>query len=204
MEQGKLVEHWDRMATRFDRMIAPLERRMIGDARDWVCGRARGRVLELAIGTGLNLPHYPDGVDLTGIEWSPRMLEVTAAKVAAMGHDVALVQGDAANLPFGDDSFDTVVCTLSLCCIPDHDDALAESARVLRPGGRLLLVDHVASTVAPVRWGQRLVERFTIPGQGEHFTRRPLPMLAAHGFRVDESRRQLLGIIERIEATLAR
>lgn len=199
-DEARFIRHWNHMARRFDRMIAPLERRVIGDAREWVCGRARGRVLELAMGTGLNLPHYPAGLELTGIEWSPDMLEQARLKALALGSTVDLVLGDAADLPFGDGSFDTVVCTLSLCCIPDDDGALAEAARVLRPGGRLLIADHVVSTVAPARWAQRAVETFTVPTQGEHFTRRPMLKLEQQGFRVTESVRRTIGVIEMVEA----
>lgn len=200
MDEAELIAHWDGMAGRFDRMIAPLERGVLGRARDWVCGRSRGDVLELAVGTGLNLKHYPPEVRLTGIEWSPAMLAVAAGRARSLGREVRLVRGDASRLPFAAASFDTVVCTLSLCCIPDDDAALVEAARVLRPGGRLLLLDHVASTVAPFLWAQRLLEHFTIPREGEHFTRRPLPKLAAHGLDVVESRRQAFGALERVLA----
>lgn len=201
MSEDKFREHWDQQASTFDTMIAPMERRWLSAGREWVCSRAQGEVLEVAVGTGLNFPHYPRGTRVTGIEWAPEMARRARARARDVGLDAEVRVGDASELPFDDDSFDTVVCTLSLCCIPDDDAALAEAARVLRPGGRLLLLDHVASTAAPLRWLQRLVERFTIPREGEHFTRRPAAKLAAHGFTPVESQRQLFGILERLHAT---
>lgn len=105
----------------------------------------------MAIGTGLNLPHYPAGIRLTGIEWSPAMLERARQRAATLGRDVDLQGSDARALAFPDGAFDTVVCTFSLCGIPDDRRALAEMVRVLRPGGRLLLADHVAASPWPVR-----------------------------------------------------
>lgn len=200
MSADKFRQHWDEQAGTFDRMIAPLERRWLGAGREWVCSRARGDVLEVAVGTGLNFGHYPPGTAITGIEWSAPMLERARARAREVGLEADLGVADAADLPFDDASFDTVVCTLSLCCIPEDDGALAEAARVLRPGGRLLLLDHVASTWPPVRWVQRVLEHFTIPREGEHFTRRPADKLAPHGLEVAESERSLFGILERVHA----
>jgi len=93
-----------------------------------------------------------------------------------------------------------VVCTFGLCVIPDIDRAVAEMQRVLRPGGRLVLVDHVASTARPVRAVQRLLEFATIPLGGEHFLRRPLQNVRAVGFLVQRTERFKLGIVERLVA----
>lgn len=200
MSTEKFRKHWDEQASTFDQMIAPLERRWLGAGREWVCSRALGDVLEVAVGTGLNFGHYLPGTRITGIEWSARMLERARDRAREVGLEADLQVAEATDLPFDDASFDTVVCTLSMCCIPDDDGALAEAVRVLRPGGRLLLLDHVASTWPPVRWVQRAVEHFTIPREGEHFTRRPANKLAAHGLDVVESERSLFGILERVHA----
>jgi ubiquinone/menaquinone biosynthesis C-methylase UbiE len=106
-------------------------------------------------------------------------------------------------LPFSDGSFDTVVCTFGLCCIPDERAAIAQFHRVLRAGGELLLADHVAATFWPLRALQHVVERVTIPLQGEHFTRRPLKHLVDLGFVLEGSERLTLGAIERVHARKA-
>ena len=203
MTEDRFRQHWNEQAGRFDAMIAPLDRRVLGASRDWVCSRVDGEVLELAVGTGLNFPHYPPGTRVTGVEWSPAMAVVARRRARETGVDADIQVADAAALPFADASFDTVLCTFSFCCIPDDDGAQAEAARVLRPGGRLLLADHVVSTVAPLRWLQRLVERFTVPREGEHWTRRPALKLPGHGSRLVESDRRTFGAIERVHAIKA-
>lgn len=138
--------------------MGAVERRWFAQTRPWVCRRASGRTLEVALGTGLNLPLYPEGVELAGIEWSPSMLAVAQRRAAALGLAADLRLGDARALPFDDGSFDTVVMTFSLCAVPDAGRALEEMVRVLRPGGLLLLADHVESSAWPLRVLQRLVD----------------------------------------------
>ena len=191
---------WDKAAPSYDRQIALFEKNWFAGGREWLGERARGRVLEVAIGTGRDLPHYPADVTITGIELSPAMLAIARRRAAGLGRDVDLREGDAEHLPFDDASFDTVVCTLSLCTIPSPDAAIAEMRRVLGPGGRLLLLDHIGSTWPPVYAAQWLVERITIRAAGEHFTRRQLPLVEAAGFQIVETERLLAGTVERIYA----
>jgi ubiquinone/menaquinone biosynthesis C-methylase UbiE len=198
--QRRLRRFWDRHADTYDQNMTIAERRYFRDTRPWLAAQATGETLEVAIGTGLNLPHYPAGIRLTGIEWSPSMLAVAVRRAGALGLDADLRTGDAQALPFPDGRFDTVLCTFSLCAIPDARRALAEMARVLRPGGLLLLADHVASPIWPVRALQAVVDAVTVPLQGEHFGRRPLPWAVALGFTVERHDRFNLGIIERFAA----
>lgn len=187
-------------AARFDVMMTRLERRFFPGAREWVCERAHGATLEVAVGTGLNLPHYPDGVRLTGIDLNPEMLAVAGHRAAGLGRSVDLHTADAMALPFPNATFDTVACTFALCEVPDDGLALAESLRVLRPGGSLLLADHVVSTQPILRAGQHLLEWLTIPLSGEHFTRRPILHLDGLGAAVVESERRLHGAVELVHA----
>jgi len=96
-----------------------------------------------------------------------------------------------------------VLCALGLCAIPDDQRAVAEMARVLRPGGRLLLVDHVAASARALRGVQWLYERITIPLAGEHFRRRPIGHVRELGFLIEETERFRLGIVERVSARKA-
>ena len=190
--------YWDKHAGRYDRQMTFWDRHLFGDSRPWACGRAVGEVLEVAVGTGRNLPFYPEEIRLTGIDWSPVMLGVARERAAALGRDADLRPGDAQALDFPDDSFDTVLCALGLCAIPDDRRAVTEMARVLRPGGRMLLVDHVAARARPLRAVQWLYERITIPLAGEHFRRRPLAYLRELGFVIEEAERFALGVVERV------
>ena len=190
--------YWDKQAARYDRAMNFWDRHLFGDCRPWACSRAAGDVLEVAVGTGRNLSFYPDGARLTGVDWSPAMLGIARQRAAALGRDADLRQGDAQALDFPDESFDTVLCALGLCAIPDDRRAVTEMARVLRPGGRLLLVDHVAASASALRGVQWLYERITIPLAGEHFRRRPVAYLAELGLEIEESERFTLGIVERV------
>jgi ubiquinone/menaquinone biosynthesis C-methylase UbiE len=100
-------------------------------------------------------------------------------------------------------SFDTVVCTLGLCTIPDARRALTEARRVLRPGGQLLLLEHVRSPSAGVRAAQRLLDPLWVRFQADHLLREPLEHLQAEGFQVEHLERSKLGIVERIAARRA-
>jgi ubiquinone/menaquinone biosynthesis C-methylase UbiE len=192
---------WDRMAPRYDRDMRRLEPLLFGrDARAWVCVQAAGDVLDVAIGTGLNLPHYPAGVRLTGVDLSPVMLAAAAKRAADLGLRVVLSEATAEHLPFPDASFDTVVCTLALCSVVDDRAAIAEMHRALRPGGQLLLLDHVAATNRILLALQRLWEKVTLRFTGDHQTRHPLPLVEQAGFTVTASRRSKAGTVERLRA----
>jgi ubiquinone/menaquinone biosynthesis C-methylase UbiE len=176
------------------------DRHLFGDSRTWACSQATGDTLEVAIGTGLNLDAYPDTITLTGIDLSDPMLDIARARATELGRTVTLQQGDAHQLPFDDAAFDTVVCTFGLCAIPDHVAAIAEMNRVLRPGGRLILVDHIASSSRVARGVQHALEVLTIPLGGEHFLRRPLTRVRAVGLDVEQVERFKLGLVERLVA----
>jgi ubiquinone/menaquinone biosynthesis C-methylase UbiE len=199
-QEQRLTRYWDRYAPSYDRQLAWVERRFLAASRPWLVGHASGDVLEVAVGTGLNLEHYPGQVRLTGIERSAGMLEQTRSRAAEIGRSILLHRADAHALPFADASFDTVVCTFALCGISDPAEAVREMTRVLRPHGALLLADHVPSTVAPIRWVQALMDQYSVPRFGEHWRRRSLPHVQRNGLRVQTRERFFHGVIERIVA----
>jgi ubiquinone/menaquinone biosynthesis C-methylase UbiE len=196
---SRSLRYWNKHAGSYDKQMGFFDRVLFKDTRAWICQHAHGAVLEVAIGTGLNLEHYPREITLTGIEQSPAMLDLARDRAERHGRTVDLRIGDALALPFDDGSFDTVVCTFSLCEIPDDARAIGEMHRVLRPGGLLLLADHVASTSRALRVVQRGMELITIPLGGEHFLRRPSQHLAA-GFEIERRQRFAAGIVERLTA----
>ena len=192
--------YWDKNAPNYDRQMGFFDRVLFGDSRHWACSQARGDVLEVAVGTGLNLDKYPHDARLTGIDLSDEMLAIARNRAAELGREVELRAGDAHALPFDDAAFDTVVCTFGLCAIPDIDAALDEMTRMLRAGGRLILVDHVASSSRLVRVIQAALEILTVPMGGEHFLRRPLLKVQQRPFVVERTERFKRGIVERVIA----
>ena len=199
-ETERLKRIYEKQAPRYDRSIAFWEKVLFRDGRQWVCSRAQGEVLEVAIGTGRNLTFYPAGVRLTGIDLSPAMLERARERAGELGMEVDLREGDAQDLPFPGGSFDTVVCTLSLCNVPDDRRAIAEMKRVLRPGGRLLLLDHIRAASGLGRAVQKALEFVWVRLEGEHLLRRPLEHAKAEGLRIEERERYKRGIVERVSA----
>ncbi|WP_129783640.1 class I SAM-dependent methyltransferase [Promicromonospora panici] len=157
----------------------PPERLILRNSRQWICSRATGRALEVAVGTGLNLRHYPDDVALTALDLDQELLSI-ARERAEVSRQVSLVRADAAHLPFPTGSFDTVVCTLAMCEFRDRGAVLAEMNRVLRPQGRLLLLDHA-------QW------RWILHG-------RPATLLFDAGFVPYRQERLWFGLIQRLEA----
>jgi ubiquinone/menaquinone biosynthesis C-methylase UbiE len=192
---------YGREALTYDKEMDFFEKRIIGaEHRSWACSRAIGVTLEVAIGTGLNLPHYPMAVDLTGVDLSPEMLALARARAQRMGRAVALLEADAQDLPFSDECFDTVLCTYALCSVLDDAHVVSEMGRVLKPGGRLILVDHVRSTFPPLYWLQWLYEFIPRRTKGEHMTRRPAQHVMAADFEIVDQGRLRAGIVERMVA----
>lgn len=193
-------EVWRKKAPRYDREMGFWERVLLKDARPLLCSRAHGEVLEVAVGTGRNFGQYPADVHLVGIDLSPEMLALARDRADNDPRSIDLREGNAHALDFPDASFCTVVCTFAMCNIPNQERALAEMYRVLRSGGRLLLVDHVASTNTIALGVQRVLEKLTLRFQGEHLTRRLLPLVVAAGFKIETHRRYSLGIVEELTA----
>lgn len=191
--QGKQAPNYDRQMGFFDRIL-------FAGGREWACSQALGEVLEIAIGTGRNLPHYPEGVRLTGLELTPEMLAIARQRAKDLGREPDLRIGDAQALEFADESFDTVIITFGLCTIPDDRAAASEAFRVLRPGGRLVLVEHVRSPSLPVRAVQRAIDPLSVRFGADHLVRDPLDYLADVGFAIEGVERLKWGIVERVVA----
>jgi len=180
--------------------MGTFERALLGDGRQWAASRARGAVLEVGIGTGRSLAGYPAEVRLTGIDISAGMLDHARARAVELGREMTLVVGDAEHLDLADASFDTVVFCLALCSIPDDRAAVREAYRVVRPGGRVVLVEHVRSPNVVIRTIEHGLNPFTTRFQADDLLREPLDHLRAEGFEIEELERSSLGIIERVAA----
>jgi ubiquinone/menaquinone biosynthesis C-methylase UbiE len=191
---------YDRGASRYDLAMDVMDRLLFAGGREWVASRARGEVLETAAGSGRNLPFYAPDVRLTLVDVSPAMLDIARRRAAALGRPVEVRAGDAQALEFPDGSFDTVVCTLGLCTIPDERRAVQEAWRVLRADGRLLLLEHVGSPEPAVRAAQRVLDPIVCLLVSDHLLRDPLPIVQETGFAVERIERHAFGIVEYLAA----
>ena len=188
------------IAPRYDRSIAWSEALFFRGGREWAAARVAGRVLEIGAGTGRNLDHLGADVALTGLDASAEMLAQAQARRRRLGRAAGFVVGDAAALPFAEGSFDAVLSTLALCTIPDLAGAIVEAHRVLRPGGRLVLLEHVRSPHAIVRLVQRALEPLFLRFGADHLLRDPVAALPAAGFELVEIERRKLGVVARAVA----
>ncbi|WP_248861930.1 class I SAM-dependent methyltransferase [Streptomyces halobius] len=137
---------------------------------------------------------------MIGIDLCPVMLERARPRAATSPAAVTLVESSATELPYADARFDTVVCVLALCCMPDDRAAVREMHRALRPGGRLLLLDHIPGSRFPVRVVQRLaVPALRLLSSAYHLCR-PLRLVERAGFTVVRRERYRLGMVERLVA----
>jgi ubiquinone/menaquinone biosynthesis C-methylase UbiE len=199
---GRVQRVYRRLATSYDRSAARWDRLIGLDAgRRWIAERAHGRVLEVGIGTGLSLPHYPQTVEVVGIDATAAMLDIARRRAGQLRRPVELHVGDAEALSFPDAHFDTVAFTYSLCTIPAPARALREARRVMRPGGSLVIAEHVRSPNVIVRGAQRVLNPLFERLEADHLLREPLVEVRALGFAVDEVERAVLGIVERLRAT---
>jgi ubiquinone/menaquinone biosynthesis C-methylase UbiE/predicted ester cyclase len=195
-ETDRVRRIFDKQAPNYDKSMARFERLLFSGNREWACSRAEGDVLEIAAGTARNLSFYPEGVRVTGVELSPEMAALGRKRAEDLGRQIDMRVGDAEALDFPDESFDTVVCTYGLCTIPDDAAAVREAKRVLRPGGRILLAEHVRSPNPVVRTIQRALDPLAHRFGGDHLLREPLDHLAAEGFEVEEVKRAKAGWVE--------
>jgi len=178
----------------YDAVVKPLNRFGLGDLRQELVGTLAGDILEIGVGTGLNLSYYGPQARVTAIDIDPGLLEAAGARARRRGY--RLQQADAQKLPFPDASFSTVVSTLVFCSIPEPAPALDEIRRVLRPGGKLLQIEHtrtgrrridaVLDTVTPV-WKR-------IAG-GCHPNRDTPALLEASGWTIERHERRAGGLI---------
>lgn len=178
---------YERFSARiYDPFVWLGERRGMAQRRRDLLAAARGRVLEIGAGTGLNVRHYPAAVDeLVLTEPVASMARRLERRAAKRERAPRVVVAPAERLPFPDDAFDTVVSTLVLCTVPEPDRALAEIRRVLKPGGTLLFIEHVRSDAERwARWQDRLERPWAAFASGCRCNRNTLDLMQASGMRV--------------------
>ncbi|MFT3744270.1 MAG: methyltransferase domain-containing protein [Pyrinomonadaceae bacterium] len=190
-----MQQSYDKHADRYDRMLAPIERRYLAKLRRETLDLlpANGRILEIGAGTGANFEFYPRCGHAVASEISIKMLEIARGKTTS----IDLVQADTQDLPFPANYFDAAFATLVFCSVPDPEKALAEIVRVLKPGGKLVLLEHVRPNgiLGPVF---DVLNILTVALIDDHFNRRTADFVRAARFQNVTEKRSLAGILNLI------
>jgi ubiquinone/menaquinone biosynthesis C-methylase UbiE len=200
LNQREISQKYDRFAGWYDWVEGIPELLGLSRLRHRMLQRASGKVLEVAVGTGKNLPYYPRECRITAMDLSREMLNIARKRAAKLPMNVSFFLADAEALPFSDASFDTVVSSLSTCTFPDPVSALKEMARVCRRAGKVLLLEHGRSDREWLgRFQDRTVDRYA-KQLGCHWNRKPLDLLGRADLRVNKAQRVFFGIFHQIEA----
>ena len=163
-----------------------MRRRPFAALREQLVAGARGRVLEIGVGSGLNLPYYPRDLELLlGLDPSPELLRMARRHAAWTHFPVELAEGRAEDIPLDDRSVDQVVMSWTLCSVADPARALTEIRRVLRPGGSLLFIEHGQAPELRVRrWQDRLTPLWRRLAGGCHLNRPMARLIEESGLRI--------------------
>ncbi|MBI2907784.1 MAG: class I SAM-dependent methyltransferase [Chloroflexi bacterium] len=196
-------KRYDRIAPLYDFMQGFAERWRFSSWRALAWGKVEGvRILEVGVGTGKNFPFYPLDAEITAIDLSDKMLERAGAKAARENVKVELLQMDAQHLKFDDNTFDTVVATCVFCSVPDPVRGFEEVKRVCKPGGKVVLLEHVLSDNPLLAWLINLFNPIGVRIMGENMNRRTVENVLKAGLSVEYVTR-LNSIFRLIEARKA-
>jgi len=192
---------YDRIAPFYDFMEGLVERSRYNKWRELLWNKVEGsEILEVGVGTGKNFPYYPTHTQITAIDFSEKMLSRAQKKVEKQGIMVKLQQMDVQNLEFVDNTFDTVVATFVFCSVPAPIKGLMEIERVCKPGGKVLLMEHVLSANRILAWLMNLANPVVVRIMGPNINRRTVENVAKSGLKVQKVIDLALGIFKLIEA----
>ena len=197
-------KRYDRIAPIYDLMEGLVERSRYSQWRERLWSKVEGEnILEVGVGTGKNFPYYPAGSRITAVDFSGKMLSRAREKAGRDNVKVNLQQMDVQYLDFKDDTFDTVVASFVFCSVPDPIRGLREVARVVKPGGKVVLLEHVLSSNKILAWVMNLANALVVPLMGPHINRRTVDNVARSGLIVEQVTDLAVGIFKLIEARKA-
>ncbi|MEW6660774.1 MAG: class I SAM-dependent methyltransferase [Bacillota bacterium] len=193
-------EKYDKKAAGYDCFLAPMEKMAMAKWRKELCSKARGLVLEAGVGTGANFPYYPEGVKVVGVDFSPKMLERAQNRLSLAKTQVELKLADIQDLPFPDNTFDSVITACVFCSVPDAIKGFKELRRVIKPDGKLFLLEHVrseGSILGPTMdWLNPFFQRLA----GVNINRRTENNIALAGMQVTKVKNLFRDIVKLITA----
>lgn len=192
---------YQRLGTRYDRVSAVVDRMAINRMRAELVARSTGDTLEVAVGTGANLRHYPAGVKLTGLDFAAKAVDAASRRAETLGIDWTPVVGDAEQVALADASVDTVVCTLAGCTFARPEVVFAEMRRVLRPDGQALFLEHVRPANKAGRAVLGALKPLTVAALGCHPDRETVAAIEAAGFTTEILASAVRGLFLSIRAT---
>jgi phosphatidylethanolamine/phosphatidyl-N-methylethanolamine N-methyltransferase len=191
---------WDRLAKHYG-LVEFFSEWYLRPFRKMLWSHAAGRVLEAGSGTGINIAFYPPGARVTATDLSGTMMQRARERAREQKVDVTFEEADLCNLPFADNTFDSAVATFVFCSVPDPVTCLREMGRVTKPGGRILLLDHVRIDGPLIGPLMDRLNRATVRLAGEHINHRMDAFVHEAGFEILENGRLgLMGIIQFIVA----
>lgn len=201
MSNERIQKTYNRLASTYDRWTF-LERYLLGlqRKRQQLLRRVEGNVLDVACGTGPNFSHFLSANSITAVDLSTGMLDVAHQKAADLGLTIDLKVMDAGQLEFEDDSFDVVVSALSTCTFPNPVEALREMARVVKPDGRILLLEHGRSKVGVFAHLQDRFAHSHFQETGCRWNQHPLDLVRQAGLAITEHDDSVFGVFHTIEA----
>ena len=190
---------WDKLAPRFDGMASKGAEARWRPFKQGLFSHMRGKVLFLALGTGLDIPFFPAGQDVTAIDISPKMLEQAQPRIAAYDGRIDAQVMDVHEMPFADAGFDQVFTSCTFCSVPRPVEGLKQLYRVLKPGGELFMFEHTGSRLLPFRPMMELMTRLT-ERIGPSMNRPTVDNVRAAGFELTEVCNVYLDIVKTIRA----
>jgi ubiquinone/menaquinone biosynthesis C-methylase UbiE len=198
---SKAKARYNRIAPIYDRMEALSERRN-KPWREKLWNQACGSILEVGVGTGKNLPFYPKGAQIIGIDLADQMLERARARARRLGIPVDLREDDVQALAFADHSFDTVAATFVFCSVPDPIQGLRELGRVVKPDGRILLLEHVRIDRPIIGRLMDLMNPIVVQIMGANINRRTVESVRKAGLEIESI--EHLGPLKMVKLIVAR